>query len=576
MANRKSMKQAAVVFAVTAALFLVLTWFSNKVLAAYDVTSVRPSAAMNPILGIVFGWPAILGCAVGNFLSDLLSGYGTTVALLGFLPQVIYGALPFYVWRRLIGCESKITRLDSPRVMISFILLMAVNAAVIGAAVGAIQYYVSGNNLLESAFFAFLNDFDMCLIFGLPLMVLMDWIYSRYRHHGKRRLSDSGKVIVVSAAVQLVVCAAIAAALLAGRRNGRVEVNWKDIFMYCGYVANGILLVSAAVMLVIRYLKKRNAGLRIVERPGGTIYTDEKRRLEFVSYPGKAPEYRVKSDALGYSYENTRKDIRPAYESAWRVQLSSQKGCPMKCALCDCPAYGFFGNASAEDLAYQIDTIVSGRAGTHTERFEADFTRMGEPTLNPAVREFIERGLREHISAKVDADVIYPTLTTMMPVNGKGTAEYLRDYCRVKNEAYDGNAGLQISVHTTDESQRRQLFRDLSMPLEEIAEIAASLPAPRGSKYALNFAVTRDSVIDAKAIDRLFDKEKFLVRMTPVHRTFNAVDNGFDVTTEYSSFDTFARFEKAFLDLGWDVETALDSAEEDRDELTCGNLLLGR
>ena len=141
---------------------------------------------------------------------------------------------------------------------------------------------------------------------------------------------------------------------------------------------------------------------------------------------------------------------------------------------------------------------------------------------------------------------------------------------------YDGHAALHVSVHTTDESLRRQLFGDLSMSLEEIAEAAASLPAPRGGKYALNFAVTRDSVIDAKAIDRLFDKEKFLVRMTPVHRTFNAVDNGFDVTTEYSSFDTFARFEKAFLDLGWDVETALDSAEEDRDELTCGNLLLGR
>jgi wyosine [tRNA(Phe)-imidazoG37] synthetase (radical SAM superfamily) len=173
-----------------------------------------------------------------------------------------------------------------------------------------------------------------------------------------------------------------------------VEVDWKDIFMYCGYAANGILLVSAAVMLVIRYLKKRNAGLRTVERPGGTIYTDEKRRLEFVSYPGKAPEYRVKSDALGYTYENTRKPVRPAYESAWRVQLSSQKGCPMKCALCDCPAFGFYGNASAEDLASQIDTIVSGRAGTHTERFEADFTRMGEPTLNPEFPQIIDDTLR--------------------------------------------------------------------------------------------------------------------------------------------------------------------------------------
>ena len=573
MVNRKSRKWAAIVFVATAALFLALTYFSNKVLAVYDVTSVRPSAAMNPILGIAFGWPAILGCAVGNFLSDLLSGYGTAVALLGFLPQVIYGALPFYVWRRFVGCESHITRLDSPRVTLSFAVLMAVNAVVNGVAVGAIQYYVSGNNFFNSAVFVFLNDFDMCLIFGLPMMALIDWIYSRYLHHGKRRMSVNEKVIIVSAGVQFVVSVMIAIGVLVSRRNGRVDTVWKDIFMYCGYAVNAILVISAAVMVLIRHLKKQNEGLRIFERPNGTIYADEKRRLEFVSYPGKALEYRVKSDALNYSYENTRKHIHPSYENAWLVRLSTQKGCPMKCAFCDCPAYGFYGNASAEDLAYQIDTIVSNSGSSHTKRFEADFTRMGEPTLNPAVKAFIESGLREHIASKVDADVIYPTLSTMMP-RDKEVAEYLRDYCRIKNEAYDGNAALQISIHTTDEAKRRKMFRDLSLSLKEIAEIAATLPSPKGSKYMLNFAVIKDSVIDAAVIDRLFDKEKFLIRMTPVHQTFNAIDNGFNVTTEYSSFDTFEQFEKAFLALGWDVVTCLDSPEEDLNELTCGNLLL--
>ena len=59
-----------------------------------------------------------------------------------------------------------------------------------------------------------------------------------------------------------------------------------------------------------------------------------------------------------------------------------------------------------------------------------------------------------------------------------------------------------------------------------------------------------------------------------MHQTFNAVDNGFEVTTEYSSFDVFERFEKKFIERGWDVMSFLESREENEEGLTCGNLLL--
>ncbi len=118
------------------------------------------------------------------------------------------------------------------------------------------------------------------------------------------------------------------------------------------------------------------------------------------------------------------------------------------------------------------------------------------------------------------------------------------------------------------------MFKNCSMSLNEIAEIANTLPMPKGRKYALNFAVTKDSVIDATLIDKLFDKNKFLIKMTPIHQTFNALDNGFNVTTEYQSFEVFESFEKEFIKLGWDVMAFLDSHEEDDDALTCGNLLL--
>lgn len=566
-------KRALVVFFSTIALFLTLTYFSNTVLAAYDVTSVRPSAAMNPILGIAYGWPAILGCAIANFASDILSGYGITVALLGIIPQIIYGALPYYAWRHFIGCESHRTRLDSPKVTICFAVLMAADSVFIGLAVGAIQFFVSSSDFWESAYFVFLNDFDMCLIFGLPLMTFIDWIYSRFFHGGRRSMSVNEKVIVLSACVQFVISLIIAVFVLVNNPGTNTATVWREIFQYCGYVVNGLLILSVAAMLFVRHLKKKNEGLRIFERPTGTIYVDEKHRLEFVSYPSKALQYRVKSDALNYTYENAKKRIRPSYENAWRVLLSNQKGCPMKCMFCDCPGYGFYGNVSTDEFIYQIETIVNNSGSTHTKLFEVDFMRMGEPTLNPAVNEFIEFHLRDCIGHKVDADVIYPSISTMMPRNGN-VQKFLQEFCRIKNEVYDGNAALQISINTTDENLRKKMFRNRSKSLEEIAEIAKTLPMPKGRKYALNFAVTKDSVIDASLIDRLFEKDKFLIKMTPIHQTFNALDNGFNVTTEYHSYEVFERFEKEFEKLGWDVMAFLDSQEEDDDALTCGNLLL--
>lgn len=55
---------------------------------------------------------------------------------------------------------------------------------------------------------------------------------------------------------------------------------------------------------------------------------------------------------------------------------------------------------------------------------------------------------------------------------------------------------------------------------------------PKGRKYTLNFPVTAQTILDAKELSRLFDKEKFIVKITPIH----AVENGFEVTG-YSDYN---------------------------------------
>ena len=41
--------------------------------------------------------------------------------------------------------------------------------------------------------------------------------------------------------------------------------------------------------------------------------------------------------------------------------------------------------------------------------------------------------------------------------------------------------------------------------------MANRLPMPKGRKYTLNFPVTAQTILDAKELSRLFDKEKFIV-----------------------------------------------------------------
>ena len=97
---------------------------------------------------------------------------------------------------------------------------------------------------------------------------------------------------------------------------------------------------------------------------------------------------------------------------------------------------------------------------------------------------------------------------------------------------------------------------------------------PVGRKYTLNFAVTEDTILDARVLSSLFECEKFIVKITPIHKTNSAIKNGFHLTTEYSDYDVYRKFEKPLTDAGWDVIVFVPSQEEDSDRITCGNALI--
>lgn len=148
------------------------------------------------------------------------------------------------------------------------------------------------------------------------------------------------------------------------------------------------------------------------------------------------------------------------------------------------------------------------------------------------------------------------------------------EFCAIKNVDYEGEAGLQLSINSTDDAQRDMLFRGLSLPLDQISAIARLLPMPMGRKYTLNFPVTDKTILHPKVLSRLFDKDKFIVKITPIHETNEAKTNGIETPEGYYKYDVYRQFEQPLLEEGWDVIVFIPSKEEDADRITCGNALL--
>ncbi len=115
------------------------------------------------------------------------------------------------------------------------------------------------------------------------------------------------------------------------------------------------------------------------------------------------------------------------------------------------------------------------------------------------------------------------------------------------------------------------MFRNKSLSLQEIGDIIKRLPYPLKRKYALNFAVTSKSNLDVDLMNKYFDKEKCIVKITPIHETVEAVKEGYEIVHK---FDVYEQFEKPLVDDGWDVIVFVPSKEEDEDRITCGNSLI--
>ena len=130
------------------------------------------------------------------------------------------------------------------------------------------------------------------------------------------------------------------------------------------------------------------------------------------------------------------------------------------------------------------------------------FARMGVPIFNKDVFRFARWLYANKLQIMSDTglriEVIHPVLTTSAPRNFRQLEERVLKWCEIKNELYNGQAGLQLSINSTSESQRDEMFRCMQIRLDDLSKIAERLPEPKSRKYCLNFAYATNFEIDSK------------------------------------------------------------------------------
>lgn len=325
-------------------------------------------------------------------------------------------------------------------------------------------------------------------------------------------------------------------------------------------------------------LKKR------IDVPTGSIFIangELNKQLEFLFVGDYGKNANIKADFLGITKELNgvpNGKIEPL-EKKLVVTISTQYGCSMKCKFCDVPKVGAGVNVTKYDLEEQVYLAVKESGTSYTKRLNIHYARMGEPTFNPNVISHARSlspkvRVEDKLFGLIDCEVIHPVISTMCPNNNRHIEEFIRNWIDVKNNYYEGNAGLQLSINSTDENQREYMFSGNTMKLEEISDMMYKMPNPKGRKYTLNFALADEYIIDEHKLAKLFPADRFICKLTPLHRTKSSKDNNIKTSLGYEEFTPYKDVENRLKSVGYDVIVFVPSYDEDDGLITCGNAIL--
>lgn len=140
-----------------------------------DVTGVRIDEALPQICGLIFGMWGAVGCAVGNFAADIISGTELSLSIVSFFIQVICSYLAYVLWYGgFKGKYSSFPVLDRVSNFVKLGCIIFINAALIAFMLGMLFEIYNYNDLFSNTvLIIFFNNLNFGILFGMPLLTVL-------------------------------------------------------------------------------------------------------------------------------------------------------------------------------------------------------------------------------------------------------------------------------------------------------------------------------------------------------------------------------------------------------------------
>ena len=259
-------------------------------------------------------------------------------------------------------------------------------------------------------------------------------------------------------------------------------------------------------------------------------------------------------------------------DKKWVLIVSSMFGCPMKCKMCDAGG-NFGGRLDSDEIIEQVRFLVNRRypdGRIPVPKFKIQFARMGEPSLNPAVLDAMER-----LPTEFNAPGLNVSISTIAPKSA-ATRAFFEKLVEVKNKHYPGGRfQLQFSIHTSDVEGRDDLMPAKKWSFEEIAAYGERFASPESGdkKVTLNFAPIEGYPVDAAIIRGFFDPQKFMIKLTPLNPTVRSFEESLSSAIDPDDKSSSDRLVDAFRRQGYDVVLSIGELEENRIGSNCGQFI---
>ena len=206
-------------------------------------------------------------------------------------------------------------------------------------------------------------------------------------------------------------------------------------------------------------------------------------------------------DAIGKNQNNLTNYNLGDRSERWMIGVSVMSGCPVGCKFCATGKLKKWRNLTANEIVEQVTFMLIKNCenfiASEAKEFKINYTRMGEPFLN----------IRNVMKAIKRIDKMLPNTKVHHYISTVGIKG--ADYSWIKE-----NTTLQLSLHSFDEDYRDWLIPyKRKIKVEEMGEIRTKSDL----KTTLNMTMARDEDFSITEMKRIFDKEHFFVKISPIN-----------------------------------------------------------